>query len=165
MNNCFDIFGFKYFLLLSWLWYTSIETYSQVLSTSLWRSLQQDSFHYQYLHDFITLINIFRETQELKSDQVEWVKDTTSLVYRLLSETPPNGKRFAECVKHILKREEHWNSWKNDGCPGKIETVSLFCQLFNYNLSRYTYENINKQKLFIYHAKLFFVVITTKKVK
>jgi THO complex subunit 1 len=55
----------------------------------------------------------------LKNDQLEWVKDITALIYKLIEETPPDGKRFAECVKQILKREEHWNNWKNDGCPGK----------------------------------------------
>lgn len=55
---------------------------------------------------------------------MDWVKETTSLVYNLLGETPPNGKHFAECVKHILKREEHWNSWKNDGCPGNDSSIS-----------------------------------------
>lgn len=59
----------------------------------------------------------FRETHELKSDQNDWVKTTSDLVYTLLSETPPDGQAFAETVKNILKREEHWNSWKNDGCP------------------------------------------------
>ncbi|XP_022830247.1 THO complex subunit 1 [Spodoptera litura] len=69
---------------------------------------------FQYL---TSTVKFKMEVQELKSDQVDWVKETTSLVYKLLGETPPNGKQFAECVKHILKREEHWNSWKNDGCP------------------------------------------------
>nr|CAD7426622.1 unnamed protein product [Timema monikensis] len=58
-----------------------------------------------------------RDTHELKADQIEWVKDTTSWVYTLLAETPPDGPKFVESVKHILKREEHWNAWKNDGCP------------------------------------------------
>lgn len=66
---------------------------------------------------------IFSEAQELKSDQTDWVKETTALVYRLLGETPPDGKNFAECVKCILRREEHWNSWKNDGCPGKFHVI------------------------------------------
>ncbi|XP_045495880.1 THO complex subunit 1 [Colias croceus] len=57
------------------------------------------------------------ESQELKTDQSEWVQETTNIIYKLLSETPPDGKCFVECVKSILKREEHWNSWKNDGCP------------------------------------------------
>ncbi|CAG4939173.1 unnamed protein product [Parnassius apollo] len=69
---------------------------------------------FQYL---TSAVKFKMETQELKSDQTEWVKETTALVYRLLAETPPDGKRFAECVKSILRREEHWNSWKNDGCP------------------------------------------------
>ncbi|XP_041987255.1 THO complex subunit 1 [Aricia agestis] len=69
---------------------------------------------FQYL---TSTVKFKMETQELKSDQLDWVKETTSLVYKLLGETPMDGKRFAECVKSILKREEHWNSWKNDGCP------------------------------------------------
>ncbi|KAJ8713304.1 hypothetical protein PYW07_013674 [Mythimna separata] len=69
---------------------------------------------FQYL---TSTVKFKMDLQELKSDQVDWVKETTTLVYKLLGETPPHGKQFAECVKHILKREEHWNSWKNDGCP------------------------------------------------
>jgi len=38
-------------------------------------------------------------------------------IYRLLDETPPNGKEFSRSVKHILGREEFWNNWKNEGCP------------------------------------------------
>lgn len=48
---------------------------------------------------------------------MEWVKITTEQVYTLLTETPPDGPIFAETVKNILKREEHWNAWKNEGCP------------------------------------------------
>ncbi|XP_013192786.2 THO complex subunit 1 [Amyelois transitella] len=69
---------------------------------------------FQYLS---STVKFKMESQELKQDQAEWVKETMALVYKLLGETPPNGKKFAECVKHILKREEHWNNWKNDGCP------------------------------------------------
>ncbi|CAH0729528.1 unnamed protein product, partial [Brenthis ino] len=69
---------------------------------------------FQYL---TSTVKFKMESQELKSDQLDWVKETTSLIYKLLGETPPDGKRFADCVKSILKREEHWNSWKNDGCP------------------------------------------------
>lgn len=39
------------------------------------------------------------------------------MVYTLLEETPPDGDKFAKIVKHILLREEHWNVWKNEGCP------------------------------------------------
>ncbi|XP_059050716.1 THO complex subunit 1 [Achroia grisella] len=69
---------------------------------------------FQYL---ASTVKFKMESQELKQDQMDWVKETTSLIYRLLGETPPDGKQFAECVKCIVKREEHWNTWKNDGCP------------------------------------------------
>lgn len=57
------------------------------------------------------------ESHELKPDQIDWVKLTTSQVYALLEETPPDGINFSESVRNILKREEHWNAWKNEGCP------------------------------------------------
>lgn len=41
----------------------------------------------------------------------------TQTVYSLLEETPPDGEKYAKIVKHILAREELWNTWKNDGCP------------------------------------------------
>nr|CAD7197069.1 unnamed protein product [Timema douglasi] len=69
---------------------------------------------FQYLN---SPVKFKADTHELKADQIEWVKDTTSWVYTLLAETPPDGPKFVESVKHILKREEHWNAWKNDGCP------------------------------------------------
>ncbi|KAK2578475.1 hypothetical protein KPH14_011643 [Odynerus spinipes] len=69
---------------------------------------------FQYLN---STVKFKAETHELKPDQVEWVKTTTEQVYTLLSETPPDGPLFTETVKNILKREEHWNAWKNEGCP------------------------------------------------
>ncbi|XP_018322203.1 THO complex subunit 1 [Agrilus planipennis] len=54
---------------------------------------------------------------ELKADQKEWIQNIIEKVYSLLRETPPDGTKFAEIVKNILHREEHWNTWKNDGCP------------------------------------------------
>lgn len=55
---------------------------------------------------------------ELKSDQKEWVQNNVEKIYNLLKETPPDGEKFAEIVRTILAREEHWNIWKNSGCPG-----------------------------------------------
>ncbi|XP_074098422.1 THO complex 1-like protein Hpr1 isoform X1 [Cotesia typhae] len=69
---------------------------------------------FQYLN---STVKFKTETHELKPDQIEWVKTTTEQIYVLLAETPPDGKVFTEIVKNILKREEHWNAWKNDGCP------------------------------------------------
>ena len=36
---------------------------------------------------------------------------------RLLEETPPNGPDFASSVRALLRREQQWNAWKNEGCP------------------------------------------------
>ncbi|XP_051166267.1 THO complex subunit 1 [Leptopilina boulardi] len=69
---------------------------------------------FQYLN---STVKFKSETHELKAYQAEWVKATTDQVYSLLIETPPDGRVFAETVKHILAREEHWNAWKNEGCP------------------------------------------------
>ena len=60
-----------------------------------------------------------REAFEIKQDQREWIQTTTDKVYNLLNETPPDGENFAKIFKNILQREEYWNTWKNDGCPGK----------------------------------------------
>lgn len=61
----------------------------------------------------------------LTPSQNEFVKETETKVYRLLEETPPNGKSFAQTVRHMLKREELWNNWKNEGCKGKYSKVEL----------------------------------------
>ena len=57
------------------------------------------------------------DIQVLTDDQSKWVNESTDQVYSLIDETPPNGPEFSKAVKHILKREEQWNAWKNDGCP------------------------------------------------
>ena len=57
------------------------------------------------------------DAQALSSDQDKWIGETTRKIYKLLEETPPLGPEFARSVKRILHREEHWNRWKNEGCP------------------------------------------------
>ncbi|VDP16333.1 unnamed protein product [Soboliphyme baturini] len=53
----------------------------------------------------------------LTDEQLQWINEMTEKCYVLLSQTHPDGKHFAEVVKHILEREELWNEWKNNGCP------------------------------------------------
>ncbi|XP_030760577.1 THO complex subunit 1 [Sitophilus oryzae] len=69
---------------------------------------------FQYL---TSSVKFKSDNYELKPDQKEWVTNATEKVYTLLKETPPDGESFAEVTKSILKREELWNAWKNDGCP------------------------------------------------
>ena len=69
---------------------------------------------FQYLKSTVKFKN---ETQILTEDQAKWITEFTEQAYSLINETPPNGQEFSKAVKHILKREEQWNTWKNDGCP------------------------------------------------
>lgn len=68
---------------------------------------------FQYL---TTTVRFKPGNASLSTPQNEWIEDTKLQVYKLLNETPPNGKKFAETVKHMLNREEIWNNWKNEGC-------------------------------------------------
>lgn len=85
--------------------------------------LGDSNFRRTILVQYLILFQYLCATVKFKSDkdqlttsQQEWVQDTEILIHKLLSETPPNGKEFVESVKHLLKREEMWNSWKNDSC-------------------------------------------------
>ncbi|XP_037068295.1 THO complex subunit 1-like [Pollicipes pollicipes] len=69
---------------------------------------------FQYL---TSQVKFKSETQSLSEAQQAWVRDTQQAVYRLMAETPPQGQLFADTIRSILKREENWNAWKNDGCP------------------------------------------------
>lgn len=68
---------------------------------------------FQYL---VATVKFKSEKEVLGASQLEWLQETEATVYKLLKETPPNGKEFVETIKHILKREEMWNNWKNDSC-------------------------------------------------
>ncbi|XP_026274414.1 THO complex subunit 1 [Frankliniella occidentalis] len=68
---------------------------------------------FQYLD---SQVKFKAENYELKPEQIEWVKETTELICRLIRETPPDGPSFLQAVTHILKREEQWSNWKNEGC-------------------------------------------------
>lgn len=38
-----------------------------------------------------------------------------------MKETPAQGSKFTNGVKHILEREEIWNKWKNESCPNFVK--------------------------------------------
>lgn len=47
--------------------------------------------------------NKTRESHKLSDEQINWVSEVTERVYRLLSDTPPDGASFAQSIRHILK--------------------------------------------------------------
>eukprot|EP01135_Chromosphaera_perkinsii_P005436 Nk52_evm11s349 gene=Nk52_evmTU11s349 len=69
---------------------------------------------FQYL---VGIVKFKAPSYVLTKDQESWLQETTTAVYELLKETPPNGKAFCKCVKHVLSRENKWIQWKNEGCP------------------------------------------------
>lgn len=85
--------------------------------------LSDSNFRRTVLVQYLILFQYLVATVKFKSDkevlgstQQEWLQETEATIYKLLKETPPNGKEFVETIKHILKREEMWNNWKNDSC-------------------------------------------------
>ncbi|XP_055851554.1 THO complex subunit 1 [Episyrphus balteatus] len=85
--------------------------------------LSDSNFRRSVLVQFLILFQYLQLTVKFKTDsltltssQSEFIKETEAKVYKLIGETPPNGKKFAKTVEHMLQREEMWNNWKNDGC-------------------------------------------------
>ncbi|XP_058129276.1 THO complex subunit 1 [Anopheles ziemanni] len=85
--------------------------------------LSDSNFRRSVLVQFLILFQYLNSTVKFKAEthiltqaQSDWLKETETVVYRLIEESPPNGKKFATTVRHMLTREELWNSWKNEGC-------------------------------------------------
>eukprot|EP00092_Neocalanus_flemingeri_P011999 GFUD01012936.1.p1 GENE.GFUD01012936.1~~GFUD01012936.1.p1 ORF type:complete len:653 (-),score=159.55 GFUD01012936.1:48-2006(-) len=86
--------------------------------------LSDSNFRRYILLQFLILFQYLKsnvkfktDAQTLESTQTKWIEETKGKIFKLLSETPPNGAEFSKSVKHMLHREEHWNKWKNEGCP------------------------------------------------
>lgn len=85
--------------------------------------LSDSNFRRSVLVQLLILFQYLNSTVKFKADnhcltqvQVDWLKETETTVYKLIEESPPNGRKFAESVRHMLTREELWNNWKNEGC-------------------------------------------------
>ncbi|XP_036343387.1 LOW QUALITY PROTEIN: THO complex subunit 1-like [Rhagoletis pomonella] len=85
--------------------------------------LSDSNFRRSVLVQFLILFQYLQLTVKFKTEsntlttaQTDFIKETEAKVYKLLEDTPPNGKRFSRTVRHMLTREEMWNNWKNDGC-------------------------------------------------
>ncbi|GAB6028955.1 hyperrecombination- protein [Chamberlinius hualienensis] len=64
------------------------------------------------------------ESYQITEEQGNSIKATNDKIYKLLEETPPDGVKFAKTISHILRREEFWSTWKNEGCPDIGQTAS-----------------------------------------
>ncbi|CAG2109227.1 unnamed protein product, partial [Medioppia subpectinata] len=68
---------------------------------------------FQYL---TSTVRFKQEGQTLSEEQTLWVTETSAKVNTLIEETPPNGPEVRKSIEKILKREEYWSNWKNEGC-------------------------------------------------
>lgn len=102
----------------------------------------------QYLVIFQYLVSTIKfkgENDKLNEQQQEWVRETEISVYKLLDETPPKGQEFSNAMRHILKREEIWNNWKNEGCkeikrPDGYDNITVLEQKKRKLLGNQIYE-------------------------
>ncbi|CAG2172896.1 unnamed protein product, partial [Oppiella nova] len=69
---------------------------------------------FQYL---TSSVRFKQEAHTLSEEQSVWVTETTAKINALIEETPPNGPEVRKSIEKILKREEYWSNWKNEGCP------------------------------------------------
>lgn len=72
----------------------------------------------------------------LSEPRKSWIRDTTSKIYAILSETPQDGQTFVKHVKSILKYEEKWSKWKNEGCPSLAKLPDKTVTAKQKNLKR-----------------------------
>ncbi|XP_055385143.1 THO complex subunit 1 [Condylostylus longicornis] len=85
--------------------------------------LSDSNFRRSVLVQFLILFQYLTSTVKFKTEsltlnqvQSDFIKETEAKIYKLLEETPPQGKKFTVTVQHMLQREEIWNNWKNEGC-------------------------------------------------
>ena len=99
--------------------------FAKFLTSEKLMNLQLRDSHFRR-HILIQLLVLFHylvgdvkfksSAHQLQESQATWIRETTERVYQLLEETPPQGVAFAAYVRHVLKREENWVAWKNEGC-------------------------------------------------
>ena len=106
--------------------YRESHYFAKFLTSEKLMSLQLQDSHFRrhiliqllVLFQYLTTDTKFKTPAQVMSDSnAQWVKETTEEVYKLIEETPPNGTEFATYIKRMLKSEESWIAWKNDGCP------------------------------------------------
>jgi len=56
------------------------------------------------------------EREKLSRAQEDFVRSLEVKVFTLLRETPPDGDAFVQAIIRLLKREDTWSGWKNEGC-------------------------------------------------
>lgn len=104
----------------------SNEYFAKFLTSSKLFRLQQSDSHFrrQILVQMLVLFQYLTGSVKFKKDnftlstaQSDWITKMQATCFHLLKLSPPSGEQFALDVKRVLKSENHWVQWKNDGCP------------------------------------------------
>lgn len=113
----------------------STEYFAKFLTSSKLFRLQQSDSHFrrQILVQMLVLFQYLTGTVKFKKDnfnlsnaQSDWITKMQKTCFHLIKLSPPSGEQFALDVKRVLKSENHWVQWKNDGCPAFArETLPL----------------------------------------
>ena len=106
--------------------YAESHYFAKFLTSEKLMHLQLSDSHFRR-HILLQLLVLFQylvgdvkfktSAQQLQEGQATWIKEMTEKVYQLLAETPPQGAEFSAYVSHVLKQEDNWVAWKNEGCP------------------------------------------------
>ena len=112
--------------------YSDSHYFAKFLTSEKLMNLQLRDSHFRrhILIQFLVLFQYLQgdvkfktPTQMVTEPQSTSIKELTEQVYKLLMETPPSGAEFTEYTKQLLRREENWIIWKNDGCPSFEKSV------------------------------------------
>ncbi|KAF6779101.1 hypothetical protein AHF37_01465 [Paragonimus kellicotti] len=106
-------------------------TSEKLLDLQLMDSGFRRSIMVQFLlvFQYLTTPSKFKTPEQVLSDeQVEWITRKRESVLRLLSighadRSPQSSDSCVSTIERILERENHWNRWKNEGCPSFVRPV------------------------------------------
>ena len=83
----------------------------------------------------------------LNEKQVEMLAGMRTRCFGVMAATPPDGRRFQKGVVDILNRENHWNTWKQDGAQALERTLGQpEADLWASHLSGATKHEVHKAK-------------------
>lgn len=112
----------------------------------------------QYLE--LPVVDSKPESCVLDKVQLAWFSTITKRVYHLLESMPnqDEGRRFLGLIRHVLKREELWNKWKNDKCtkPKDLQKFAEEEEMVNmrgtYNKRRKISDELKSAKPYNMHV-------------
>ncbi|KAF2073839.1 hypothetical protein CYY_004866 [Polysphondylium violaceum] len=106
-------------------YFTKYLTSSNLMKLQLKDSIFRRNILTQVLISFQNIEILLQKYPTTLSDaQKHCINDLTIKIYKILSQTQPNGAYFSNCLLSILKREKNWILWKRDHACKSFEKTS-----------------------------------------